>query len=52
MNLSRYLQNMLFGSFSTTLKAFSWPTYSSMSCEKAFKVMKKSLKNPSFEIAG
>jgi hypothetical protein len=52
MKLSRYSQNRLFGSFSIILNAPSCPTYPSMSFEGAFKIMKKTHKNPSFGISG
>ena len=48
MRLSPYLQNMLFATFFAPLKAASWPTYSSMSFEGAFKAAKKFIKNQIF----
>jgi type III secretion protein R len=41
MNLSQNSKNSLFASFSAFLKAASWSTYLSMSCEAAFKTAKK-----------
>jgi hypothetical protein len=48
MNLSLNAKNSLFAPFTAYLKAASWPTYSSMSCEAAFKSAKKSIKNQNF----
>jgi hypothetical protein len=45
MNLSLNDQISLFVAFSSYFKAASWPTYSSMSCEAAFKSEKKYIKN-------
>jgi hypothetical protein len=45
MNLSLNDQFSLFASFPSYLKASSWPTYSSMSCEAVFKSEKKYIKN-------
>jgi hypothetical protein len=39
-----------FASFSAGFNAASWPTYSSMSCETAFKPAKKYIKNHNFNI--
>lgn len=48
MNLSPNVKNSLFASFSASLKATSWPTYSSMSYEAALKTAKKIIKNQTF----
>ncbi len=48
MNLSTHLKSMLFESFFVLFKAASWLTYSSMSCEAALKMPKKSFKNHYF----
>jgi len=48
MKLYQQSQNRLFGSFSTILRVRSWPTYSSMSCERTLKILKKKHKNPNF----
>ncbi len=45
MNLSVNAQFSLFASFSSYLKAASWPTCLSMSCEAALKSEKKYIKN-------
>jgi hypothetical protein len=43
---------MLFPPFFADLNAASWPTYSSMSFEAAFKSAKKSIKNQISQIVG
>ncbi len=52
MNLSLNAHFSLFASFSAYLNAISWPTYSSMSCEMAFKSAKKYIKNQNLSIKG
>jgi hypothetical protein len=52
MNLSQNSKGSLFASFSASLKAASWSTYLSMSCEAALKAAKKTIKNQTFRILG
>jgi hypothetical protein len=52
MNPSLNSKSSLFASFSASLKAASWPTFLSMSCEAALKSAKKHIKNQNFTIKG
>jgi hypothetical protein len=49
MNLSQNSKNSLFASFSASLKAAPWPSYSSKSCEAAPQEI---IKNQTFGILG